>query len=131
MIKRRTVIATILFFIGVAVYLIVSGAPLRVHVVTIVVEFCLLATVTSFLIASSMKMAHRIVGLVLGLGVLTLVSTWLSSRVIAALNPLEVTHYAITFIWFAVQALVFAGVVLAIDFAVAHVRRADAASADQ
>lgn len=129
---RNVISAAILFFIGVAVYLIASDAPLRVHVVTIATEFCLLATVTLFLFASSsMKMAHRMVGFALCLGVLTLVSTWLSSKVIAALNPLEAKHFAMTFVWFAVQALLFAGVVVAIDFAVAHVRRDTTASADQ
>lgn len=130
--KRRPVIAAILFFIGVAVYLVASGAPLRVHVVTIATEFCLLAAVTLFLTSSSsMKMVHRIVGLALCLGLLAFVSAWLSSKVIAALNPLEAKHFAMTFVWFAVQALLFAGVVVAIDFAVAHLRRDTTASADQ
>lgn len=128
---RRTSIAAILFALGVAVYLIASDAPLRVHVVTIAVEFCLLAAVTLFLTATSMKMTHRLVGIVLSVGVLALVSTWLASKVIAALNPIEPRHFAGTLVWFGVQALLFSGGVLAIDFAIAHRERDVIASPDR
>jgi hypothetical protein len=130
MMKRRSVIATILFSIGVAVYLITSGAPLRVHIVTIATELCLVATVTLFLTASS-SMAHRLTGLALGVGILALVSTWLSSKAIAALNPIEAKHFAMTFAWFAIQALLLAGVVVVIDFGIAYVQSDASASAEQ
>lgn len=128
---RRALIAATLFALGVVVYLIASDAPMRVHVVTIVVEFCLLAAVTLFLTATSMKMPRRLVGIVLLVGVFAIISTWLMSRVIAALNPIEPRHFAGTLVWFGLQALLFSGVVLAIDFVAAHRERGGIASPDR
>ena len=87
--KRRAIIALVLFIAGTAVYLTVSGAPPRVHLVTIASELCLFAVVTFFLCASSTRSLYRIVGATVSIAAISAGSTWLSSNVIAALNPLE------------------------------------------
>jgi|GEM_PF-5194945 len=128
MMKRRAIIAGIVFIIGTAVYLMASGAPLRVHGVTIPAEFCLFAVVTFFLCVSSIKVLHRMIGAALGVTMLAVISTWLSSKVIAALNPLEPIYFVMGLVGFVVQSVVFAGVVWTIDFAIEHTRRSNRAS---
>jgi hypothetical protein len=108
MMKRRTIIAGIVFIIGAAVYLTVSGAPLRVHVVTIPAEFCLFAVVRFFLCAPPMKAAHRMIGVALSVTMLALIWTWLSSKVIAVLNPPEPIYFVMGLFLFVVQSVVFA-----------------------
>ena len=122
MMKRRAIIAAMLFVVGTAVYLMVSGAPRRVHVVTIGTEFCLLAIVTFFLCASSVRPLHRVIGAAVSVAIIAVGSTWLSSRVIAALNPLEPMYFAMAVIGFSIQALIFVGVVWTLDFAVKHLQ---------
>ncbi|MEA2325262.1 MAG: hypothetical protein QOE68_221 [Thermoanaerobaculia bacterium] len=128
MIRRRTIVAVIVFIIGAAVYLMASGAPPRVHVVTMASEFCLFALVTFFLCVPSMKAVHRMIGAAFGVTLLAVISTWLSSKVIAALNPLEPIYFVMGLVGFVVQAVVFAGVVWTIDFAIEHTRPSNRAS---
>jgi hypothetical protein len=128
MMKRRTIIGGIVFIIGTAVYLMASGAPLRVHIVTIPAEFSLFAVVMFFLCGQSMKAVHRMIGAALGVTMLAIVSTWVSSKVIAALDPLAPIYFVMGLVGLAVQAIVFAGVVWALDFAMQYTRRRATAS---
>src|ERR1700756_4569576 len=125
--KRRAIIAVILFAIGTAVYLFASGAPPRVQVVTIATEFCLFAGVTFFLCALSMKPIRRMVGAAVSVAIIAIASPWLSSNVISALNPLEPMYFVMGLSSFAIQALVFSGVVWLVDFTIDNMRSGGAA----
>ena len=122
--KRRAIIAVILFVVGTAVYLAVSGAPSRVHGVTIASEFCLFAVVTFFLCALSIRALYRIVGAAVSVAVISAGSTWLSSKVIATLNPLEPRYFVMELAGFVIQALLFAGIVWSVALAIEHARNA-------
>jgi len=123
MTNRRVVIAATLFVIGVVVYLAASGAPLRVHVVTIAIGLLLATTVTFFLCSPPLGTSHRLVAFVLSVGAIAVASTWLSSTVIAALYPPRIMHFVITFAAFLLQSLIFAAAVWTIDFAVGHLSK--------
>jgi hypothetical protein len=95
---------------------------------TIASEFCLFAVVTFFLFASSTRRLYRIVGVTLSVAVISAVSTWLSSNVIAALSPLEPMYFVMALAGFGYQALLFVGVVWAGDFTIEQVRKGMTAS---
>lgn len=93
--RRRILIATLLFTAGVAVYLTQSGAPPRVHIVTVLTEFALAAVSAYFVSNTTLRPSSRLSGMVAGLVGVSLVTTWASSRVIAALNPLQGWHFVL------------------------------------
>jgi hypothetical protein len=114
--KRRAVIAAVLFVMGVMVYLTLSGAPQRVHLVTVPTELGLAAVATYFLCASSLTPWRRVIGLIVGLTCVSLVATWLLSKVIVALRPLDAGYVVVGIGATFLKAAVLMAAVWLIDF---------------
>ncbi len=119
---RRIIIAAGLFVIGVAVYLSASRAPLRVHIVTIPTELATMLVVTYFAAAVNRSPWQRVAGAVGGVVVVSLVGTWLWSKVIAAFTPLEPIYFAMDLLSSFIEATTFISVVWLIDFAIDQMR---------
>jgi hypothetical protein len=108
-------IAVLLFLAGSAVYLTMSGAPARVRIVTLTADAVLLMIGCWFAWRRSLTPAQRFVGGIAGVALWSAATTWLMSRVIAALNPLDARSFGLGFVASLVQALLFIGVVWLID----------------
>ena len=59
---RRTVIAAVLFVLGAAVYLTRSGAPPRVHLVTVLIELALAAVATCSFVQHRLRRGGGLAG---------------------------------------------------------------------
>jgi hypothetical protein len=116
--KRRAIIAAVLFALGVVVYLTQSGASQRVHFATVLTEFALAAVATFFLSGTSIAPWRRVVGMVIGLTCVSLLTTWLSSKVIAALAPVDAWYFAMDLVATFLKATVLVGVVWLVDFTI-------------
>jgi hypothetical protein len=114
--KRRVAIAAVLFVLGAVVYLTQSGAPLRVHLITVPTEFALAAVATYFLCVMSLRPWRRVVGMIVGLICVSLITTWLSSKVVAALTPLDGWYFVIDLGATFLKATILIGAVWLIDF---------------
>lgn len=116
--KRRAVIGALLFVLGAVVYLTVSGAPPRVHLVTVPAELALAAVATYFVSVVSLAAWQRLVGLIIGLTCVSLVTTWLSSKVVAALTPLDAWYFVVGVGAAFIKATLLIGAVWLIDFTI-------------
>lgn len=116
--RRRLIIGAILFVTAAAVYLVYSGAPLRVHVVTLSTEFALAVIATYFFSAASMAGRQRLVGMLAGLTIVSLATTWLSSKVITAFTPLDRWYFATGLAATFLKAALLVGVIGLVDFAI-------------
>ncbi len=121
--KRRVVIAAVLFIIGMAVFLMMSGAPLRVKVVSAVTDLFLVIVATYFTSATGLSPAKRMYGLAVGVGIVSVFTTWLSSKVIAALMPLEPIYFWMDLAGSTIKATLVVGIVWLIDFVIEGVVR--------
>ena len=128
--SRRAAIAAVLFVTAMAVYLLMSGAPLGVKVVSVVTDFCLVVVATYFTCATSLSPTKRMFGVTVGVVVVSVFTTWLSSKVIAALTPLEPVYFWMDLGGSAIKATVVIGIVWLIDFIIDAVtsRRSEANS---
>jgi hypothetical protein len=115
---RRAVIAAVLFVAGMVAYLSMSGAPLRVQMVSLATDFCLVAIATYFTCATSLSPRQRMIGVTVGVVVVSVITTWLSSKVIASLTPLEPIYFGIDLVGSAINATVIIGVVWLLDFVI-------------
>lgn len=116
--KRRAAIAAVLFVLGAVVYLTQSGAPLRVHLITVPTELALAAVATYFLGVMSISPWRRLVGMIVGLTCVSLITTWLSSKVIAALTPLDGWYFVMDLGATFLKATLLIGAVWLIDFVI-------------
>jgi hypothetical protein len=118
----HSVVAVALFSIGVAVYLAVSGAPTCVQAVTIATDCALLAVATYFAFARALRPVQRMGGCVVGIGVVSVITTWALSKVIAVLNPLDATSFFAGIGASLVQAVVFVSLVWLVTRIIEHLR---------
>jgi protein TonB len=116
--RQRLVIGAILFAIGTAVYLTFSGAPLRVHLVTLPMELALTIVVSYFFSATAMARSARLFGTFAGLTLVSIVETWLSSKVIAALAPLDMWYFVMGLGTTFLKGMLLLAVMWLIDYAI-------------
>jgi|ERR1051325_9838624 hypothetical protein len=119
---RRFVIAAALFAMGCIVYLYNSRAPLRVHVVTIPTELATMLVVTYFAAVVNRSPWQRVGGAVAGVAVVSVVGTWLWSKVIGTFTPLDPIYFVMDLGASFLKATTFIGIVWLIDFAIDQVR---------
>lgn len=108
-------IAVVLFLIGSGVYLAFSGAPVRVQIVTLTTDGVLLMIAGYFSWRRSLTPTRRVIGGWVGIAIWSVATTWLMSKVIAALNPLDGMSFGAGFVASVVQASLFIGIVWIID----------------
>jgi hypothetical protein len=88
-----------------------SGASTYVRVVTVAEQLVLCAVVTAFLCFHSVSRARRFVGAVVGVSVVSIVSTAISASIIASIDSRDPVFYVMGVAGSLVLAAAFAAVV--------------------
>ena len=113
--KRKLVVASVLFVLGALVYLFLSRGPVRVQAVTVPVQLVYLLSISYLTWVPSLRRRARVVALLGTVAVMSAVSTWIDSLVIMALRPLHPVYFLIGLIGFLIEGLLFLGLTWLID----------------
>lgn len=121
--RQKILFTLLLYILGAAVYLSVSGAPLRVHAVEL--PFHLIFLLLVALIVSTASLSHQRRWVAFGLLVLlgSLLLTVLRGRVIHALYPLHPAYFIGGFVALTVELLVVLGLLWSVDRALLFLAR--------
>lgn len=120
---RKLLLTLLLYILGAAVYLSLSRAPLRVHVVELPFHFVFLGLAVLVASASSINRPRRGIALALLVLVGSILLTILSSRVIHALYPVHPLYFVGSFALLVVELLVVLGLVWLLDRGLASATR--------
>lgn len=124
--KRRILIAFILFAAGAAAYLSFSGAPPRVHFVRLPLQFVLLGAASVIAWLPRLSVRSRTLGVAAVLLMVTVVGTWLMGKVIAAFIPLDALSFVMVGIGFTIEAVAFLAITFGVDRVIAWLSRSPA-----
>lgn len=116
--KRKIVVAFTLYLLGVLAYLLFSRGPLRVHVVTVFVQFLYVISISCIAWLAPIGFGLRVVTLLGTVATISAFSTWMDSLVIMALRPLHPAYFAIGFVAFLIEGLLLLGLTWSIDRAI-------------
>jgi hypothetical protein len=113
--NRRLLVALLLYFLGVGVYLAQSSAPWRVHVVTIPLQFLLLMTTSILTWWQGLRRSSRVLSFMLLIVLGSLTWIYFLSKVVMAIYPLDPATFIKAGLALMVECLLFALVTWAVD----------------
>jgi hypothetical protein len=113
--KRRIIIASVLFVIGTLVYLSLSRGPMRVQLATVPVQLVYLLSISCLAWVAPLGTRGRLGALLGTVFVMSTLSTILDSFVIMALRPLHPVYFATGFLGFLIEGLLFLGLTWLVD----------------
>lgn len=114
--NRRLLIALLLYLLGVGIHLAHSNAPWRVHAVAIPLQFILLMSMSLLTWWPGLALSSRVLSFMLLILVGSLTWTFLLSKVIMAIYPLEPAFFVRASLALTVELLLFIGVTWAVDY---------------
>ncbi len=121
--RRQLVIALALFALGTVVYLLQSGAPPRVHFVTVPLQFLLLIGGVAIAWALSLQRSRRVLALLLLVGLMGPIWAYAMSTVVLKLEPFSPAFLFPVTLALGAELLVFLALVWLLDWVGGRLRR--------
>ena len=116
--KRKLLVAAVLLFLGTLAYLLLSRGPSRVHVVTVPLQVCFLASLSIVAWVPKISLLKRILALLGIVLVFSVIGTYLDSLVVRVFYPLHPVQFLIGFVAFLIEAVVFLCATWVVDLGV-------------
>lgn len=121
--RRQLILALGLFVVGTTAYFLQSGAPPRVHFVTVPLQFLFLVGGVAIGWMQPLPTTRRIVALLLFTGLMGLVWTYSLSTVVLKLEPFNPAFLVPATLALGGELLAFLALVWAFDWSIKRLRR--------